>query len=183
MKKSGSQSMSLAQSEASGLDGFSAAFYQQNRTSAIEYFFQTNRLPKEWNTSAIIFIPKHNNVESPKHLHPTNHCNSLYKIASKILATRWKRALGKIIEPNQYGFISGRDIVDNIMVTQEIYHSMQRPALKNSKWFLLQLDMEKAFDRIGRDFLKLIMRNGFLGFCQISPFFISSYVLMPPHVI
>ena len=77
----------------------------------------------------------------------------VYKIISKILASRLKPLLPKIISPWQGAFVPGRVIQDNTIIAQEVIH-----AVKNSKgkqgYMALKMDMEKAYDRMewGSDF-------------------------------
>lgn len=59
----------------------------------------------------------------------------------------------KLIGPAQSSFILRRLSTDNIIVVQEVVHSMRRKKGKKG-WMLLKLDLEKAYDRIRWDFLE-----------------------------
>ncbi|XP_075086341.1 uncharacterized protein LOC142169044 [Nicotiana tabacum] len=50
-----------------------------------------------------------------------------------------------LISENQSGFVSGRSITDNVMLTQEIVHGISN--LNNEGNVILKLDMAKAYDR------------------------------------
>ena len=76
-------------------------------------------------------------------------CNTIYKCISKIIAAIIKGCLQDIISPAQTAFVQGRNIADNILLTQELmknYHldsGLPRCALK--------IDLKKAYDSISWD--------------------------------
>ena len=49
-----------------------------------------------------------------------------YKIAAKVLANRLKLIIDELITPHQNAFIKGRLITDNIILTQELLHTIKR---------------------------------------------------------
>lgn len=71
-----------------------------------------------------MLIPK---VSVPKNLNQFRHnilCNVLYKILTKVLTNRMKVVLPYIIGHGQTSFMLGRSTVDNIIIAQEMAHSM-----------------------------------------------------------
>ena len=52
-------------------------------------------------------------------LRPISLCNTSYKILSKIMATRMKKIMGKLISDTQGEFVLGRQILDHIIIVQE----------------------------------------------------------------
>lgn len=69
----------------------------------------------------------------------------------------------KWISPFQSSFVLGRAIHDNIIITQEIIHSMKK--LKEKKGFMIiKLDLDKGYDRIQWDIIEKVL-NG----CNIPP--------------
>lgn len=69
-----------------------------------------------------------------------------------MIALRLREYLGSIVSPNQASFVPGKHIHDNIIIAQELIHSMDK--LKRSRKFMLvKVDLEKAYDRIAWDFL------------------------------
>ena len=52
-----------------------------------------------------------------------------------------------IISPHQSSFVPGRQGADNIVVAQEIIHSMRKKKCKKS-FIALKIDLEKAYDRL-----------------------------------
>lgn len=76
----------------------------------------------------------------------------MYKILNKTIVNRLRPLMVKLTQQNQIGFIPGRDITDNIMVTQEVVHSLKN--FRGNKWeMILKIDLEKAYDRLNWDFL------------------------------
>ena len=67
--------------------------------------------------------------------------NTVYKIASTLIANRIKTVIDKLIRRDQSGFISGRYIGDN---TRIVYDLMQFVDEKNIPGLLLLIDFEKS---------------------------------------
>ncbi|KAE8690184.1 hypothetical protein F3Y22_tig00110912pilonHSYRG00189 [Hibiscus syriacus] len=76
-------------------------------------------------------------------------------------ATIFKFVFPKIFEHNQASFIVGRRIKDNILVAQEVIHSMRRKKCK-THWMAIKVDLEKAYDRVAWDFLSDSLKD--MGF-------------------
>jgi hypothetical protein len=131
-------------------------------TKEVLDFLNGGILPRAWNETVIVLIPKTSNPESLKDLRPISLCNVLYKIASKVLASRLKPILDAFISPNQSAFIPGRLITDNVLVAYELTHFLKNKRSGNDYYVALKLDMSKAYDRIEWHFLHSMMHK--LGF-------------------
>jgi hypothetical protein len=90
--------------KAPGADGMTSLFYKkywstvgEDITKEVLYFLNGGDLPKTWNETIVVLIPKVPNPENLKDLRPISLCNVLYKIASKVLANRLKLILPDII--------------------------------------------------------------------------------------
>ncbi|MCH81869.1 putative ribonuclease H protein [Trifolium medium] len=150
---------SMSPWKAPGPDGFPAGFYQKSWNtvgrSVCDYVKQvwTNPLLlRDVNCTDICLIPK---VEHPEYIHqfrPISLCNTIYKIVSKVLTNRIKNTITKVVSPHQTGFIPGRSIHENIVVVQEMAHSMRR---MNGKvgYFAVKVDLSKAYDRLNWNFI------------------------------
>ena len=73
--------------------------------------------------------------------------NVMYKLVTDIIASRLKMVMNKLTGSNQCSFVLGRQSADNILVAQEVIHTMR--IKKGSVGFMaLKIDMEKAYDHI-----------------------------------
>ena len=149
--------------KAPGTDGLQPSFYQKYRKMIGKYvckmvraFFHNGHLLKEMNRTFITLIPK---LESPKtshHYRPISLCNVSYKIIAKILSNRVKPLINKIFSLLQGAFAPGRLINTNIMLAYEIMHPFKKKKGKMG-YMAVKLDMEKAYDRLEWDFIKVIL--------------------------
>ena len=85
-----------------------------------------------------------------KDLRPISLVGSLYKILSKVLASRIKRVMSLVISQSQNAFVKGRQILDAVLIANEAVDSTLRG---REKGILCKLDIEKAYDHIRWDFL------------------------------
>jgi hypothetical protein len=119
-------------------------------------------LPRGWNDTIIVLIPKVKHPEKMKDLRRISLCNVLYKLISKVLANHLKRVLPDIISPSQSAFVPGRLITDNVLLAYELMHFLRNKRQGGAGVAAIKLDMSKAYDRVEWPFLDKIMRK--LGF-------------------
>ena len=103
---------------------------------------------KELNKTILVLIPK---VKAPKEVSqfkPISCCNFAYKIIAKVLVNRLKSIMRELITQNQCAFVEKRQIQDNILVANEVFHYL-KVKMKGKKYEMaLKLDMNKAYDRV-----------------------------------
>lgn len=109
-------------------------------------------------------VPKCDLPMSMRDLRPISLCNVVYKILAKILVNRLQRVLPKCISKEHSGFISGRTILDNVMVATEIIHYLKCKTGGRKGEAALKIDINKAYDRVEWGYLFAIMER--LGFDQ-----------------
>ena len=83
-----------------------------------------------------------------KHYRPISLCNVLYKVISKILANRLKGVLNVCISETEFAFISGRQILDNVIIAHEYMHFMKNKRQGKKGYMAVKLDMPKPYDRV-----------------------------------
>lgn len=122
----------------------------------IDGFHQSGRWPRGLNSSFITLIPK---IDSPINLNdfrPISLVGCLYKIVTKILASRIKKVLPNVIAMNQFAFLGGRSMLDSVVVANESVHEAKSKKLPT---MIFKVDFEKAYDSVRWCFLEYMMRR------------------------
>lgn len=105
------------------------------------------------NNTFLVLIPKVPNPEDFSQFLLIGLCNMVYKVLTKTLVNKIKSMLPHLISINQSSFVPGRHIINNIVVAQELIHTMKH--LKGRKGFMaLKIDLEKAYDRLRWSFIQ-----------------------------
>ena len=78
-----------------------------------------------WKSTYLTLIPKTNHPSIPTDFHPINLCNIIYKVVANVLLNRMKPLFSALISSTQYAFVEGRSILENILIAQELMHSLQ----------------------------------------------------------
>ncbi|XP_057775038.1 uncharacterized protein LOC130994018 [Salvia miltiorrhiza] len=158
---------SLDANSAPGPDGFSGMFFhtcwstiKDDIIMAVQRFFTHSYLPSGCNASTMILIPKKEVVSTVADLRPIILSNFLFKIISKVLASRLSVLANSHVAPNQFGFISGRNIHDCIMLSSEGFNCMQRT--NRGINMACKIDIRNAFDTLRWGFIFQVLRaNGY----------------------
>lgn len=119
------------------------------------------------NHTFITQILKMEGATKVERFRPIALCNVIMKIFTKILATRLRTVLNRLIALAQATFISNRSITDNTILNHEIMHYMNGRKGKLT-YMALKIDRMKAYNKVDWGALKDIMK--FHGF---SPTFIN----------
>lgn len=77
----------------------------------------------------VLWIVKVDASETFAQFQPINLCNISYKAMTKILSNRMENVLPYLISANQCRFILGHQLHDNMVILQEVVHSMQNKRL------------------------------------------------------
>ncbi|GJR80695.1 RNA-directed DNA polymerase, eukaryota, reverse transcriptase zinc-binding domain protein [Tanacetum coccineum] len=149
----------IEDSKAPGPDGYTSRFYKsawciigKDVCNAVREFFITGKLLGEVNATLISLVPKIPTPDKVSDFKPIACCNVLYKCISKILTNRIKRVLGSLVDENQSAFIGGRQITNNILLSQELFRGYNRKM--NKKKVAFKIDLQKAYDTISWEFIK-----------------------------
>jgi len=145
--------------KALGPDGYSACFFKKAWSivgdqfcQAILEFFSSGNLLKQINHLAIVLIPKSSHAKSVGDYRPIACCNVIYKVISRILASRLAPLLGSVIDKAQSAFIHGRSLAENVQLAQELLRKHARKRI--SPRCLIKVDLHKAYDSISWQFLQ-----------------------------
>jgi hypothetical protein len=127
----------------------------------VDEFYRTNLLPAGIISTFVTLISKIKGANKLSDFRPISLVGSLYKIFSKILATRLKHVLAEVISNHQNAFIKGRQILDSVLIANEVLSFIKK---KKGKAYLFKLDFHKAFDLVLWEYINEIMASmGFDG--------------------
>lgn len=74
----------------------------------------------------IIFILKKPNNTKVKEFRPITFYNVIIKILSKVLTNRIKPIFNYLINHSQLAFVSSRNIYNNILISNELTHTLSK---------------------------------------------------------
>jgi ribonuclease HI len=154
---------SLKPFKAPGPDGLHPGFFQhcwhqvgESVSKEVIQVFNSGKMPSYLNRTLIILIPKCLGPETLSHFRPISLCNTVYKIVTKIIVSRIRPILNNLISPYQTAFVPGRRGVDNVIIAQELIHTIQKKKGRLGH-FILKIDLEKAYDRIEWSFIREVL--------------------------
>ncbi|XP_073133406.1 uncharacterized protein [Henckelia pumila] len=152
-----------------GPDGFSSVFFQScwdfvqhDVMDVVLDFFWGSLMPHGFTATTVTLIPKVEGAQAWTDFRPISLCNVSNKIISKLLYSRLRSVVGRLVSQSQIGFVPGRMIADNILLAHELTHSLNLPARGGN--VILKLDMAKAYDRVQWSFLLDVLRR--FGFSE-----------------
>ncbi|GAU32687.1 hypothetical protein TSUD_145610 [Trifolium subterraneum] len=87
---------------------------------------------------------------------PISLVGSLYKIVVKVLARRLAKVMDKLISSNQYAFIKGRQLVDEVVAINEIIDLAKK---SRKECLIFKVDFEMAYDSVSWSFLDYMMTS------------------------
>jgi len=90
-------------------------------------------------------IPKCKNPSDLGDYRPISLVGCVYKMIAKILANRLKRVLNKIIDINQSTFLSGRGLLDSVLIANKTVDFLRKERLKG---VIVKVNYEKAYDYV-----------------------------------
>ena len=150
-----------------GIDGIPVEFYKEFfdllKKDLQDIFdnvlFQQKTALKTWNQAIISSTPKQTEkLNSLKYWRPISLLCTDYKIPTKILANRLKQILPNIISGEQNCLIPQRAIFNNLFLIRDLINYQTE---KGNKFYLLQIDQEKPFDK------KLRFSKEYIHFIEI----------------
>lgn len=112
-------------------DGFQAFFYKQywyilgnDLQHMVEQAFRNGHADDTLLETLIVLIPKVVEPMRFNDLRPISLCNVAYKLITKMLVNMFRPLLADLVGPLQGSFIPDRGTKDNIILAQEVMHTL-----------------------------------------------------------
>lgn len=90
----------------------------------ISIIFQSRVMLADLNQTLVTLIPKRNGVETLNSYRPISLCNNIYKVIAKVIVNRLRPFLDSLVSPLQTAFFPRRRDLSNVIIAQEIIHSL-----------------------------------------------------------
>ncbi|GJV91486.1 RNA-directed DNA polymerase, eukaryota [Tanacetum coccineum] len=140
-----------------GPDGYTFEFFKKywgivgnDFCEAVEHFFVNGAFSKGCNSSFIALIPKVMDAKLVSDFRPISLIGCIYKVVTKILASRLAMVISNIVSNTQSAFVSERQILDGPFIINELLHWCKR---KNKRMMFFKVDFAKAYDSVRWDYL------------------------------
>ncbi|GJV16353.1 RNA-directed DNA polymerase, eukaryota [Tanacetum coccineum] len=140
-----------------GPDGFTFEFFRKfwkvigpDFCEAVEHFFKQGSFSKGCNSSFIALIPKVLDAKFVNDYRPISLIGCIYKVVTKILASRLAMVIAGLVSNTQSAFVAGRQILDGPFILNEVLDWCKR---KKKKALFFKVDFAKAYDSVRWDFL------------------------------
>ena len=154
---------SLPKHKTRGPDGYSSEFFTASwsvvgleEAEAIQEFYKSGSLLKQWNAANLVLIPKVPNASRPSDFRPISCRNTVYKVIAKLLASRLKEILSLMVSNSQSAFLPGRLLAENVLLATDLVNGYNSQTI--SPRGMLKVDLRKAFDCVRWDFLMASLR-------------------------
>ena len=125
---------------------------EKDFVTAVQSFFIYSFMPRSVTATLLSLVPKTTDAEKMSDFRPIACCNVMYKVISKILATRLKATLPEAIELNQCAFVVGRLLLENFLLATELIKDYHKSSISSRA--AIKLDISKAFDTVSWAFIE-----------------------------
>lgn len=146
-----------------GADGLPVEFYltfwdilAPDLMTVFMDFERLGRLPDSYRLGIVTLLPKDKDKTDLRNWRPITLLNLDCKLFSKVLASRLSLVLEGLIHPDQACAVPGRRIADSLVLIRDtICFARDR----NIRLVVLNLDFEKAFDRVSHQYLFKVLQK------------------------
>lgn len=150
-----------------GPDGIPIELFQEmwpvvgpQLTEILNEGIQREVFPCELTRGHIVLLPKKSDQSRLTNKRPITLLNAAYKIGAKALQQRLSPLLQKIITPEQFAFLPGRNIHHSLLLMGEMLH---QAAISGEEYVFLKLYVIKAFDKLEWPFLLAVVEKMGIG--------------------
>ena len=149
----------LNNKSAPGSDGLTASFYKffwcqikDMVTNSITHAYEAGELSISQKKAIITLIHKGKELakDNINNWRPISLTNTDYKILAKLLTNRLSKVISNIIDPDQVGFMKGRNISTVIRTIDDTISYLGK---RNKPGIIFALDYKAAFDTISKDYI------------------------------
>jgi len=148
---------------ATGPDGLPFLFYHKfwdivkaDLVNLFTEFFKGDLDIYRLNFALVTLIPKVPNACNMKQFKLISLLNCSFKLFSKLLTIRLGKVAQRLVATNQSAFITGRYILESVVVAHEVVHSLHKIG---EKGVILKLDYEKAYNKVSWNFLFEVLES------------------------
>ena len=153
----------MNRNKAPGPDGIPIEFYQHFSDDIVEPLiavfnnnFEVGSMTESQRMAILRLLFKKNEKDRLKNWRPISLLNADYKILTTVLATRLKAVLPTVIDEDQTCGIKGRTIFENLFRLRDTIHAAKT---NDNNLTIINIDQEKAFDRVNRSFLQKVLEK------------------------
>ncbi|KAL5727971.1 hypothetical protein ACHQM5_001105 [Ranunculus cassubicifolius] len=146
--------------KAPGPDGYQVGFYKYaleiiggDLVKMVKNFYTTGTFDSILGKTFVVLIPKVREPSKVEDYRPISLCSCAYRILAKTMVERMKPIVARVITPNQAAFISGRSIMDHVLLVHEALHTFNKMKRKEGA-VMIKIDSNKAYDRLSWEFLQ-----------------------------
>lgn len=111
----------------------------------VNEFHSNTKLPKVIITYFVALIPKIDNPQGLYEYRPIFLIGSLYKILSKLLASKIKKVVNNLVSQSKSAFIAYKYIQDGVLVVNEV---LDFAKIFKKECLMIKMDLQKAYDCI-----------------------------------
>ena len=119
----------------------------------IRKVFRDRKVLEYLKRTHIVLIPKVQGPETIGNYCPISLCNTIYKIISKVIIAQIRPHLEYLVSPYQTAFVPSRGRADNVIIVQELIHSIGR-AKGRKGYMAIKIDLEKTYSKIDWSFIR-----------------------------